>query len=71
MALPTPKELPSTGYLRQSQMVPGLLPFSAATLWRKVKDGTFPHPVKLSARITAWRASDIRNWLHSVDPSCN
>lgn len=57
--------LPSTGYLRQAQLLPNILPFSAATLWRKVKDGTFPAPVKLSDRITAWRVEDVRNWMES------
>lgn len=53
----------ASGYLRQSQLIPHLLPFSKATLWRKVKDGTFPTPVKLSTRITAWRISDIEEWM--------
>lgn len=57
--------LPDTGYVRQAQLIPSVLPFSAATLWRKVNDGSFPQPVKLSARITAWRVEDIRNWMES------
>ncbi len=55
--------LPNTGFLRQSQLIPQIIPFSPATLWRRVKDGTFPAPVKLSARITAWRVEDIRAWM--------
>lgn len=57
--------LPSTGYVRQSQLIPTVLPFSAATLWRKVNDGSFPRPLKLSARITAWRVEDVRSWMES------
>ena len=41
----------------------GLMPFSPATIWRKVKDGTFPKPVKLGERITAWHMDDIEAWL--------
>ena len=52
--------LPETGYVRQSQLIPVIFPFSPATLWRKVKAGTFPKPVKLGPRITAWRVEDIR-----------
>jgi predicted DNA-binding transcriptional regulator AlpA len=52
--------LPETGYIRQSQLIPAIFPFSSATLWRKVKAGTFPRPVKLGPRITAWRVEDIR-----------
>jgi prophage regulatory protein len=51
------------GYIRQSQLIPHVLPFSAATLWRKVADGTFPAPVKLGARITAWEANAVREWM--------
>lgn len=58
-----PAEPPSHGYIRQSQLIPGMLPFSPATLWRKVKNGTFPRPVKLSDRITAWRVEDVRAWM--------
>ena len=43
----------------------GLLPASPATIWRKVKAGTFPKPVKLGDRITAWHMDDIESWLAS------
>jgi predicted DNA-binding transcriptional regulator AlpA len=56
--------LPETGYVRQSQLIPFILPLSPATLWRKVKAGHFPSPVKLSERITAWRVEDIRAWMN-------
>jgi predicted DNA-binding transcriptional regulator AlpA len=55
--------LPNTGYLRQAQLIPDVVPISSATLWRKCKAGTFPNPVKLSERVTAWRVGDIRGWL--------
>lgn len=58
-------ELPVNGYVRQSQLIPTIVPFSAATLWRKVKTGGFPQPVKLSERVTAWRVEDVRAWMHS------
>jgi prophage regulatory protein len=56
--------MPATGYMRQSQLIPAIFPFSSATLWRKVKAGTFPKPVKLGPRITAWRVEDIRKLLY-------
>jgi prophage regulatory protein len=55
--------LPEIGYVRQSQLIPEIFPFSAATLWRKVRAGTFPRPVKLGPRITAWRVEDIRGHI--------
>lgn len=55
--------LPATGYVRQAQLLKGILPFSAATLWRKVAAEAFPAPVKLSAGVTAWKAEDVRAWM--------
>ncbi|HEY8878645.1 MAG TPA: AlpA family phage regulatory protein [Roseateles sp.] len=55
--------LPATGFVRQAQLVPHIVPFSAATLWRMVRAGTFPQPVKLSARCTAWRCEEVRAWI--------
>jgi prophage regulatory protein len=57
--------LPASGYVRQSQLIPHIVPFSSATLWRMVKAGTFPRPVKLSERVTAWDAAKVRAWLES------
>lgn len=59
--------LPVTGYVRQAQLIPTIVPFSSATLWRKVKTGKFPRPVKLSERVTAWRAEDVRDWMQQFE----
>lgn len=59
---PTNATLPETGFLRQSQVLV-FIPISKSTLWRRVLAGTFPAPVKLSSRVTAWRAEDIRLWI--------
>ena len=55
--------LPATGFVRLPILRP-IVPFSDSTLWRRVRAGTFPAPVKLSERVTAWRAEDIRAWLN-------
>lgn len=57
--------LPETGFLRQSQVL-ALVPVSKSTLWRRVQARTFPQPVKLSARVTAWRAEDLRQWIRDA-----
>lgn len=62
---PTFDALPATGYVRQAQLIPAPVPFSSATLWRKVAAGEFPAPVKLSARVTAWRVGEVRAWLEA------
>lgn len=56
-------DLPATGYVRQAQLVPYLLPVSSATFWRMVRRGDFPAGVKLAPRITAWRVEDVRKWM--------
>lgn len=69
--IPSFDELPDSAYIRESQLVqshkrpriPAPLPFSPPTLWRMVRAGTFPKPVKLSSRITAWRVGEVREWL--------
>lgn len=68
--IPSFDALPDGAFIREAQLVqspkhpdrPAPLPFSAPTLWRKVKNGTFPKPVKLSERVTAWKVGDIRAW---------
>jgi len=63
--------LPNSAYVREAQLVQSPtrpdstspLPFSAPTLWRMVKAGTFPKPIKLSERVTAWNVGAVRAWL--------
>jgi prophage regulatory protein len=63
--------LPDSAYVRESDLVQSPkrpdstapLPFSAPTLWRKVKAGTFPKPYKISSRVTAWKVSSVRAWM--------
>ena len=63
-------ELPSTGYIRLSQIIgnpkavppiPAIIPVSKSTWWQGVKSGRYPQPVRtLGLRITAWRVEDVR-----------
>jgi len=38
---------------------------SRSTLYRKMRDGTFPVPLKVSERAVRWRESDIRAYVDS------
>ena len=38
---------------------------SRSTLYRKMRDGTFPVPLKVSERAVRWRDSDIRAYVDS------
>jgi prophage regulatory protein len=61
-------DFPSTGFVRIDALVgPGRpIPFSRSSLWAMVAEGRFPPPVKLSARVTAWRVEDVRAYI--ADP---
>ena len=73
LTAPSFDSLPGSGFIRVAQLVPDPknpgtptpLPFSAPTLWRKVKAKTFPAPVKLSERVTAWRVGEVRAWMEA------
>jgi len=41
----------------------GVVPVSPATIWRWVKLGEFPAPVKLGAQTTAWPVEAVDEWL--------
>ena len=42
---------------------------SRTTVWRLVRAGSFPSPVRLSANAIGWRASDVETWIASRVPT--
>lgn len=59
-------DLPDSSFVRLNQLLStAVIPFSAATAWRRVREGTFPQPVRVSPQVTAWRVGEIRQWLKS------
>lgn len=58
MSHESPVLLPPTGFLRLPAVL-RLIPVGRSTWWAGVKAGRYPAPVKLGARITAWRAEDL------------
>jgi predicted DNA-binding transcriptional regulator AlpA len=67
------KQLPETGFLRLPQILGDkkrgtapIIPVSKSCWWDGVRTGKFPKPVKLSSRVTAWRAEDIRNLIEKA-----
>lgn len=50
------------GLLRLPQVL-ALIPVSRSGWWAGVKDGRYPKPVKLSPRVTVWRAADIQAFI--------
>lgn len=61
-----PATLPREGYVRLWHIVgdkkkgmQGLFPVSRSSFLAGVKSGLYPAPVKVGARMTAWRVEDI------------
>lgn len=54
------------GFLRIGDVLK-LVPVSSATIWRWVKNQSFPSPQKLSTtgRTVGWKVSSVRAWLAS------
>ena len=48
-------------YLRQD--LESLFQISRATIYRWVKEGSFPKPIHLGANMVRWKASDIDAWV--------
>ena len=54
--------LQGTGYIRMASLTK-IVPLVPSSIWRLVKKGTFPKPVKLSENCTAWKVEEVRAWL--------
>lgn len=76
----TAATIPDTGFLRLRDIIgrppteedpgtPAIIPVSASTWWAGVRAGRYPQPTRaLGARITAWRAEDIRALIQATAP---
>jgi predicted DNA-binding transcriptional regulator AlpA len=52
-------------FVREKGVLNYYLPGSRSTLWRKVRSGLFPAPIKVLG-ITAWLKSDLDLWAAEV-----
>jgi len=53
------------GVLRRPD-VEALTGLSRSTIYKFMKDGTFPKAVKIGPRAVGWRRADIDDWLSSL-----
>jgi prophage regulatory protein len=53
-----------TPYLRDTEAA-HRYGISRPTIWRWVKNGKFPKPIKLSTGSTRWRLADLESWENS------
>lgn len=61
-------DLPDNGLLRPKDLFTHrIVPFAQSTLWRKIREGNFPAPIRVSDAISAFRVGSIREWL--ADPA--
>jgi len=64
---------PTIGFLREHQLIGDrrfpnnqpLIPIDHSTLWRWVKLGHFPRPVKIGPNTTAWQTQAVFDWIKS------
>lgn len=61
-------DLPDCAYVRQPTLQ-ALFACSKATLWRWVKSGRLPPPIKLGLRISAWNVGKLRAHLKTIELS--
>ncbi|WHO78226.1 helix-turn-helix transcriptional regulator [Rhizobium leguminosarum] len=62
---PTP-EILENGLLRLPEVL-RYIPVSRSTIYSKIKTGGWPAPVRISQRVVAWKASDIRKLLERFE----
>ena len=62
------RPFPQYGLVRLAEIVApnGVLPISRSTFLAGVKNGKFPQPIKIGARITAWDATEIRTLIDGL-----
>lgn len=56
---------PAEIFLRLPQVLERI-PVSRSGLWKMVQEHRFPQPVKLSPRVTVWRASDVAAYIEQA-----
>jgi prophage regulatory protein len=59
-----PHQAASERLLKLSE-VRSIVPHSAASIYRMVSEGDFPAPLKLGKNRSAWKLSDIQDWIDS------
>ncbi len=53
-------------FVREKQLREKVVPISHGALWDWVGNRSFPHPVKLSSGVTAWKRSDLKAWAEGT-----
>jgi predicted DNA-binding transcriptional regulator AlpA len=57
------KKLIRVADIATTKAKPGLIPVSAQTIWRWVREEKFPKPFKLGASVTVWDAAEVEQFI--------
>ena len=55
----------TTRYYRMKHILSDILPVNESTIYRWIKDGKFPKPMKLADKVTVWNAQEVDSWVKS------
>lgn len=58
----------TTSLLIDRYEVERLTSLRKTTIYRLMKEGTFPKPLRISSMRVAWRTADIQAWVDSFNP---
>lgn len=58
------EQLPQTGFVRLATVL-HMTGMGKSKIWSMSKEGTFPKPYKLAARVTAWKVDDLKAWIEA------
>ena len=53
-------------FIARIDSVVALVGISRANIYEQVKNGTFPHPRKLSSKSIGWHIDDLKKWADSL-----
>lgn len=64
--------IPAEGFVRVSQLlgrrgVPGILPISRTEMYRQLRAGRIPQPIKIGKRAVAWSAATVRLMIAELE----
>lgn len=54
-------DIPTLGLISAKELLPHL-PIKRSTLWKWVKDGRFPVPLRIGT-LTRWKCEDVHIWM--------
>jgi predicted DNA-binding transcriptional regulator AlpA len=68
---PSSPRRPQADWLLSRRDLMAIYAISSTTLWRRVRDRTWPQPIVLTPRTVRWRASDVFAHVASLSQKAN